>query len=287
MCGYHNDSATTPVTQEDLLNQLTIALEKYQNQKLIKIFNSGSFFDPNEIHPTIQKKILTTLKKHAECISVESRPEYIAPATLKKTKQYLGSTTLEVGIGLETANDTIRQQAINKGFTFKAYQKATRLLKDYHAKIKTYVLIKPPFLTEKQAITDALSTVQQISSLTHTISFNPVNIQRGTLVEYLWKRHQYRPPWLWTIIEILKKSYAINPNVYIKCDISGGGKKRGAHNCPACNTPALTAIKQFSLTQKPQTLTDLTCECKQTWYDQLDLELLSFGSLPDFNEAYQ
>ena len=149
-------------------------------------------------------------------------------------------------------------------------------------KIKTYVLIKPLFLTEKESINDCIDTVKKIKNLTDVISFNPTNAQRKTLVEYLWKRHYYRPPWLWSVEEILKKSKQIYDGV-IKCDVVGGGSARGANNCNNCNKDILKQITDFSLSQNINVFSDIICDCKEKWLDQIDLEKLTFGSIVDFS----
>ena len=54
-------------------------------------------------------------------------------------------------------------------------------------------------------------------------------------MEYLWRRKQYRPPWLWSIIDILRHGKKILEDMRIQCDIVGGGNIRGPHNCNNCN----------------------------------------------------
>jgi radical SAM enzyme (TIGR01210 family) len=152
--------------------------------------------------------------------------------------------------------------------------------------VKTYVLLKPPFLSEKEAVNDCIQTAHDVSPFTDVISLNPTNIQRHTVVEYLWKRGQYRPPWLWSVLQVLKQSKEF-ADVHVKCDTIAGGSPRGAHNCGSCDRTVLTAIEQFSLTQKQNVMKNLTCSCKEKWLDQLDLENLSFGSFPDFGRWNQ
>jgi len=281
MCGYFNDSMFEPVSDNDILEQFEKAMTGYSDQKFVKIFTSGSFFDDKEISAKVRKKIIDRLGKTCNKISVESRPEYINDKKLIEISKILKNKIFEIGIGLETANDDIRKNNLNKGFTFEDYLKAVKLLNKYNFKIKTYLLIKPPFMTEKESIDDAINSVDKIKNITHTISFNPTNIQKNTLVEYLWKRKQYRAPWLFSIIKILKDSKKIAPNVFIKCDISGGGGYRGAHNCKNCDKKYLDSIADFSLTQNVEIFNKLTCDCKDNWMDLLDIEELSFGSIID------
>jgi archaeosine synthase beta-subunit len=281
MCGYFNDSMLTAVSEADLQAQFETAMNTYKGEPIVKLFTSGSFLDPHEIPEPVQQKILTTLTEHAEKISVESRPEYITEKRLTHIQTLVQPKTFEIGIGLETSNDLIREKAINKGFTFQQYKTAAELLHHHKMSVKTYVLLKPPFLTEQEALNDSIRTAHDVKPFTDVISLNPTNIQHHTVVEYLWKRDQYRPPWLWSIVEFLKQSQDLS-DILVKCDVVGGGSRRGAHNCGACDQKVLTAIEKFSLSQQQSTLEGLSCSCLEQWKDQLDLENLSFGSFPDF-----
>ena len=281
MCGYFNDSMWESVSDDDLLTQFDTAMENYSGQKFVKIFTSGSFLDDKEINPKVRKEIFGKLVETADKVSVESRPEFITDEKLAESKGIFKSKTFAIGLGLETASDFVREHCLNKGFTFEDYKKATKILKKYNVDLKTYVLIKPPFLTEKESINDAINTVDKIKTITNTISFNPTNVQRNTVVDYLWKRKQYRPAWLFSVVEILKESNKIAGDIRIKCDIAGGGSIRGAHNCKDCDRKYLKAIQDFSLNQDVKVFQDFSCNCKDKWLDLLDIEDLTFASIID------
>ena len=287
MCGYFNDSMWKNISDTDMTKQFGRAVENYTQERIVKIFTSGSFFDDNEVSPKVRKTIFEELVETAEKVSVESRPEFITEKKLSEVKNIFQDKIFEVGIGLETASDVVREYAINKGFAFKQYKKAAELIKKQDIKLKTYVLIKPPFLTEKESINDSIETADKIKSYTNSISFNPTNVQRNTLVEYLWKRRQYRPAWLWSVIEILKESKKNENNIHMQCDIAGGGSPRGARNCRTCDKQVLKAIESFSLSQDIKILDNLDCDCKEKWHDQLDVESVGFGSLIDLSRRYQ
>jgi archaeosine synthase beta-subunit len=282
MCGYFNDSMLTAVSEEDLRVQFEKAMQNYKGEKIVKLFTSGSFLDPYEIQVPVRHEILSVLTERTEKISVESRPEYITDKSLADIQKIVSSKEFEIGIGLETSNDLVREKAINKGFTFHDYKKAATLLKKHRMNVKTYVLMKPPFLTEKESLNDCIRTTQDTDPYTDLVSLNPTNVQRHTVVEYLWKRNQYRPPWLWSIVEFLQQSKSVT-DAFVKCDVVSGGSMRGAHNCGTCDRKVLKAIEDFSLSQKQDVLHGLSCDCQEKWRDQLDLENLSFGSLVDFS----
>ncbi len=278
MCGYFNDSLWENLTQEDIFIQFEKAMDKYNGEKIVKIFNSGSFFDDKEIKSKTRIKIINELIKKVDKISVESRPEYITNEKLAEIYDITTPKNFEIGIGLETANDFIREKSINKGFNFNHYHDAAKKIKKYDFKIKTYLLLKPPFLTEEEAINDNIETVEKIKSITDIISLNPTNVQRNTYVEYLWKRNQYSPPWLWSIIKVLIDSKKIIGEKRIKCDVVGGGSYRGPHNCGKCDNEIINKISNFSINQNMDLLNIKKCECYETWLDQLDIEKFCFGS---------
>jgi len=284
MCGYFNDSLWEKVSDADLMKQFDYAMKGYSKQKFVKIFTSGSFLDEKEISPNVRKEILSKLSETTEKISIESRPEYVNDNTLKEVKKINDLKEFEIGVGLETASDYIRKNCLNKGFTFEDYKTAAGKLKKYDFGLKTYVLIKPPFLTEKESIEDAIQTVDSIKKITNIISFNPTNVQNNTVVNYLWKKKQFRPAWLFSIVEILKESKKIAGKIRLKCDVVGGGSIRGAHNCEFCDSKFLAAISEFSLLQDQDVFANLGCDCKEKWLDQLDIEDLGFGSLTNMYE---
>lgn len=62
MCGYFNDSIPD-IKEEDIKRQVKIALQRYQGEKIVKIFTSGSFLDEREVPAAMQKKILEKFLK--------------------------------------------------------------------------------------------------------------------------------------------------------------------------------------------------------------------------------
>jgi len=162
MCGYFNDSAWKNVSDNDLLAQFDTAMNNYSGQKYVKIFTSGSFLDAKEVKPKVRKEILGKLVETTDKISVESRPEYISRAKLEAMQNFLKNKYIEVAIGLETVNDKIRNQYINKGLLYEDFLKAVQICKELKFGIRVYLLFKPPFLNEYAAIDDCLNSIEKL-----------------------------------------------------------------------------------------------------------------------------
>ncbi len=274
MCGYINDSCSGEITGEDVMAQFSAAMQRYKGEQIVKIFNSGSFFDEMEIPREIQHKILRDLSAKAKKIAVETRVEFVGESALSEAKEEAAPAQLELGIGLESASDAILEKSINKHMKFEDFVAAATTARQLGVLVKTYLLIKPPFLTEREAIEDAVESIRKAAPYTTTFSFNPMNVQNFTLVEHLWHRGEYRPPYLWSIVEILRRAKSLT-GARLQCDPTGGGSRRGAHNCGKCDDAVLSAIRRFSLTQDARALDGLEevkCECREEWKDLLDTE---------------
>jgi len=268
MCGYVSDCSPN-VKEEDILFQFDTALQKFMKQKIAKIFTSGNFFDPMEVTPGARERILEESGRRFEKVIVETRPEFVKEELIEEGLRYCKE--FEVAIGLETANDSVLDKSINKGFHFADFVNAAKIVKDSGAFLKTYLLIKPPFLTEKEGIEDAVESARKVDEYTDTISFNPVNVQRHTLVELLWKRGEYRPPWLWSIAEVLARCRKLNARII--CSLTAVGRGRGPHNCGKCDWTFLKAIEDYSLNLR-EDFEDIICKCKEEWLDYIEIQNL-------------
>lgn len=282
MCGYVYDSAQGTPSDDDLMAQLEKAMRKTSefDKFMVKIFTSGSFLDTKEIPLEVRHRILSELDTDERIVKVlaETRPEFVTEGNVRDCVSVLKNTPFEVAMGLETSSDEIRKRSINKGFTFKNFTDAATAAKENGATVKSYLMLKPLFLSEKEALEDIVKTVSDAAEYTDTFSINLCNVQRGTYVEYLWDRKQYRPPWLWSIVEILKRTKKEFPDMVITSDPVGAGSKRGPHNCRECSHSVADAIRLFSLTQDLACLEYLSCDCKDLWEQVLELEDYTFGS---------
>jgi len=268
MCGYNRDCLET-VRSEDLIAQFEKAMEKHAGQPFVKVYTSGSFLDPGEVDPDARDKILKLIGEKSDRALVESRPEFVNKATLEKAGGHVSK--IDIAIGLETANDDIRARCINKGFAFRDFERACNTAKEMGASVRTYLLLKPPYLSEQAAINDAIQSISIAGQLSQTISINPMNVQRGTVVEGLWKKGFYRPPWLWSLLSVLEQGSKVTDARLISAP-SGGGSRRGVHNCENCDAKILEAVEKFSLGGDKKFLEGLGCACRNRWLDYLDVE---------------
>jgi len=276
MCGYVAESVDGgSVPHAALMDQIEVCLEHERENatepaSLIKIYTSGSFLDEREVGAESRRAIAETFGDR-ERIVLESLPDFVDREKLEDFTQY-GLET-DIAIGLETATDRVRRDCVNKYFDFADFEAACAdAAAIENAGVKAYLLMKPPFLTEPEALEDMVSSVQRCLAVPgcHTVSMNPCNVQRYTMVDELFFRDGYRPPWLWSVAAVLERTADLEGLVV--SDPVGHGTDRGAHNCGECDDLVQKAIKDFNLRQDPTVFEQVSCDCESTWKTVLEHE---------------
>lgn len=271
MCGYVHDSCMRGVSGEEIDQQvdgILARMPKSQGPFALKIFTSGSFLDEREIDRASREQILCRLSELpglAE-LTIETRPEFVTGEAVRETREMLPNAVLEVAIGLESSSDWVRQSCIGKGFAFEDFRSASQDISGAGARCKAYILLKPPFLSEHDAAYDSIQTVADCAPLVDSVSVNACNVQRGTLVEEMQRNGSYRPPWIWTVLEVLRKAREMLPeDKALICDTVAFGTIRGPHNCRRCDRKLTRMVERFSLTQDPSVLAGVDCPCRGEW----------------------
>jgi len=270
MCSYRHEryqEQSCSALLGHLRAQLAWVMDQYKPEeyRMVKIFTSGSFFDPREVPQEFLIDVAAAFR--GKLVIAETRPEFIEREILGRFIENLddGSwkTPVYCAIGLETSNDAIREKCINKGFTFAEFTDAANRAHAAGAGVKAYFLFKPLFLTEAEAVADMKTSMADTVPFADMLSMNPCTVQRNTELEFYWKRGAYRPPYLWSVLTLL----AAAP-VHVTCDPLGGGQKRGPHNCGKCDYEIVKGIRDYSLSGDRDligALLDIACDCRQEW----------------------
>ncbi len=268
MCGYVAESVEGgTVPHEDLMEQVQRCLDHEREHAdepagQIKIYTSGSFLDEREVPAETRAAIAETFADRDRMV-VESLPDFVDREKLAEFTDRGVET--DVAVGLETATDRIRHDCVNKYFEFSEFEAAAAEARRADAGVKAYLLMKPPFLSEQAAIADMKESVRRCGAVdgVHTVSMNPTNVQQYTMVEDLYHAGGYRPPWLWSVAEVLEST--ADEDVIVVSDPVGHGSDRGPHNCGECDDRVQRGIKDFDLRQDPAVFEQVSCDCEATW----------------------
>ena len=273
-CGYFNDTRDD-VTNEDLHNQWNYSMKKLNNfeeVEMIKVYTSGSLLEDREIPIQFQEFVLKETHRLGKHLVIESRTEQLTSEKLTWAKKLNSNFT--VAIGLEAYDDEVLRFHVNKGFSLKSWHRAVEQLKKHEIRIKAYLMFKPPFMSEGESLTQCIKWVKAVVDDSDEISINPMNIQRGTIIDRLYRNGDYRPPWLWSLVELIKRVHKfVRPENGVMSRLivhpTAAGKPRGAHNCGKCDVEVAAAIERYSVSGTLEEFSGLSCECISRWKEEV------------------
>ena len=148
MCDLWQNTLDERVPQGAITAQIRYALDCLPTARQIKLYNAGSFFDPNAIPPEEDAEI-AALVAGFERVIVEAHPAFIGARCLRFS-QLLGGQ-LEVAIGLETVHPHVLQR-LNKRFTVEDFQNKAALLRQEKIDLRVFLLVRPPFMSEAEGL---------------------------------------------------------------------------------------------------------------------------------------
>jgi radical SAM enzyme (TIGR01210 family) len=270
MCGHlAGTTRGTSIDPDVYVRQFADELSEFNfsNIPVLCLYNSGSFLNDEEVHPDARRRIFRLIAGVPEIrhLIIESRPEFVSEASLAEITELLPNKTVEVGVGLECYDDAVRSVCLNKGFNRSEFLEASRLIGKSPVKLLAYVLLKPPFLTESEAIEEAVRAIRfAFQHGADVVSLEPVSVQDFSLVHYLYEAEQYRPPWIWSVFEVIRRTAGLG-------EVRIGGfeflpiPKIFTHNCPKCDPACVEAIVDYNRGGGITRFDKLSCECMSEW----------------------
>lgn len=237
---------------------------------MIRIFNGGSFLNPNEIPIGFQNWLFKKISLHPTInkVFIESRVEYIYKERIEEIQNILGDKRLIIGIGLESQDENIRNNIICKGLSNSDYENTVKMLKLCGVEVLSYVFLKPIGLGEKEAILDAINTARYAFGVgSKYIALESAFIQEGTKMCSLYQKGVYQPPWLWSIVEVVK---SLN-NEYVVLDEFSDEPVPIAlpRNCGKCDERVLAAMENYRKDGSVHIFTKINCSCREQWKEIL------------------
>jgi radical SAM enzyme (TIGR01210 family) len=142
------------------------------------------------------------------------------------------------------------------------------------------------FLSEKESIENAIETVEHSFAVgATTVSLEASTIQDYTLMSYFYKHGLYTTPWLWSILEIVKRAKS-NGKLIVGLFKFFPSPSAVPNNCEYCNEKVMNTIIQYNRTLDKRAFNGLTCNCKKEWEKALKVKPLPFEErlkpIPEF-----
>lgn len=143
-CGYGRICGSEP-TVENLRKEFDSFVENLDKGiNHVKVFGSGSFLDETQVPREARLYFIEKCKNGSiKELTIESRPEFI---TVDRLEEF-NDIKVNVAIGLEVADNHVLEK-INKGFNMSDYENAEKILHSCNCKLRTYLLVNPPFVKD-------------------------------------------------------------------------------------------------------------------------------------------
>jgi radical SAM enzyme (TIGR01210 family) len=148
MCDLWRNTLTETVGVGAIPAQIDHALSKLPPARVLKLYNSGSFFDPRAIPPEDYAAIAE--RAHGfDRVIVENHPAFAGDACLRFRDLLRGQ--LEVAIGLETVHAEVLGM-LNQRMTLDQFVSAANFLHRNGIDVRAFILVQPPFMEAADAL---------------------------------------------------------------------------------------------------------------------------------------
>ena len=152
MCDLWVNTLDTRIDAGLIPGQIEAALASLPPGRHIKLYNAGSFFDPDAIPPEDDDAIARVVRGFDRII-VESHPAFLAGAHGERALRFRDRLhgALEVAIGLETADPDVLAR-LNKGMSLDSFRRAADFLARNGMALRAFILLRPPFTGEQESV---------------------------------------------------------------------------------------------------------------------------------------
>lgn len=160
MCDLWKNTLDARVPSGAIAAQIRYALERLPAARYIKLYNAGSFFDPQAIPPEDDHEI-ADLVAGFDRVIVECHPAFLRGEYGQRALRFQASLRgqLEIAIGLETVHPPTLEK-LNKRMTVENFRQAAEFLKRHNIDLRVFILLRPPFQTEAEGLAWACRSLE-------------------------------------------------------------------------------------------------------------------------------
>lgn len=252
MCDLWKNTTDESVPPGVISEQIEWALERMPGIKQIKLYNSGSFFDPRAVREDEYGRIASLLDGMKRVI-VESHPAFIGERCL--TFSSMLKPDLEVAIGLEIADDAFLRK-LNKKMTPDDFSRSVHFLSLHGIKTRAFILLKPPFLTESEGIYHAKRSVDfAFGAGAGCCVVIPVRAGNGAM-DFLAAQNLFSPPDVRSLEKVIEYGLSLRRG-RVFADTWDLGL---FSSCSICLDKRINRLTEMNLNQRISGAVECTCD---------------------------
>jgi len=254
MCDLWKHTLDESVPPGAIADQIRYALDQLPEASVIKLYNNGNFFDRRAI-PVEDYPDICNLISDYETVIVENHPKLCNKHILDFQKRLNG--TLEIALGLETIHPEVLPR-LNKQMDTDIFIEAVHFLKLNNIRTRAFILLNPPFLTDRQENIDwCLKSVEfAIQTGIDTCSIIPTRAGNG-IMDQLQKDGEFLLPELTDFEEVIDRAFQNNSGRIF----ADTWNLKPFSDCSDCLQQRTERLNQMNL--KQCTLPQIKCHCNK------------------------
>ncbi len=251
MCDLWKNTTEYTVPGGSIPAQIVYALERMPDISHIKLYNSGSFFDPNAI-PREDYPNIAALLQNFKTVIVESHPCFVNQSCVEFRDMLVPE--LHVALGLETVHPELLKR-IHKKMNPESFSEAVGFLNSHQIRSRAFILVKPPFLTEEEGVFWAKQSIDFAFSVgVECCVVIPVRPGNGAM-DFLQEKGWFSPPTLNALEEVLEYGIARKQGRVF----ADTWDLKLFSDCPDCITQRTSRLVTMSLQQ--EFVEHISCHC--------------------------
>jgi archaeosine synthase beta-subunit len=252
MCDLWKNTTDRRVPDGAIAAQIEYALERLPPIRHVKLYNAGNFFDAQAIPPGDWRR-MAELMRSFETVIVENHPRLGGPRCLEFRDVLHGE--LQIAMGLETVHPEVLPR-LNKQMTLKDFADATKFLTSHEIPVRAFVLLRPPFLDERDGVVWAKRSIEfAFEAGVECCAVIPTRSGNGAMEE-LERRGQFAPPRLRSLEEALEFGIGLKVG-RVFADMWDIEK---LHPCDECRAQRIQRLNEMNRTQT--VLPRVVCACE-------------------------
>ncbi len=206
MCDLWKNSLDQSLDEGKIPEQIQWGLEQLPPARHLKLYNGSSFFDPLAIPEADYPKIAHLVENY-DSLVVENHPHLTGQRCLDFAKLIL--PRLQVAMGLESVHpDGLKQ--LNKKMSLEDYTSAVKLLRENGIGVRTFIMLRPPYLSEEEGIYWAKRSLDfAFEAGSEICSLIPTRAGNGAM-ERMQEAGLFSPPQLSSLEEVLEYGISLN-----------------------------------------------------------------------------
>jgi radical SAM enzyme (TIGR01210 family) len=213
----------------------------------------------------------------------ETRIPDITDEKLAEMREYIdGRIRVDIGVGIESASDFVREAVLNKGYGPNAIgqlKKAVEKTKEYNATIEAHSLLGIPGLTELESIANAVETAKAaIDAGVHQVILMTTNIKEGNYFGgRAYRDGDFELPSLHATAEVMRQ---LNSQGYYNAlplgFVCSDPTEKFAEGCGSCDEKLRTSFDTYARVSNQRgaeaaakylKTADMDCECEEQWME--------------------